>query len=816
MPLEIIETENESAARPDGGPMERAFARLLDDEELQGRRLSDESWRRRVGPAFSPEEAVRLAGEIVVSRPTQGILAGRRYIILARQSSTREGSTSVADQIKYLRKHGDEAGGACVGILKLPDTRGSLPGLRQDFDLLRQRKLERDDFDSILVYVPDRWTRAGLLHGFGEEYLLRRVAVRVFFGDENRICDDNTDAWGETKRALQYISAQEWARRHAHGVASSLRTSVIEGRRATRPSTPFGCDRLVRSADGVKLYRLRKLPDGRVQKRSADGKRLIDTYERGAVPAKKRTHRVEFVPGDEAEQRAVRRLYELRHREGKGPREIARELNHEGHLSFKGEPWTEWRAAALLDSTIYTGWTYAFVGTDSAYVEQHLGGVETAVYDKDELFTRRRPKKRLSHPAGWLAQEHPEMADFLEGDIREAADEAQKARRFTSFENSRTPPTRRPGGGSKHRGSRYLLSGLLVTREGLVMTGFSCGPSAYPRRAYRVKRSCREVEKRHRLRKQLAAEPLEAAVCQALRGALAAYAPDLEQRLAALLKRELEETEVTAAQIGKLKQERKELREKNEFLAASLSPANLTEVEGLIDRRAREAARLEKEIGRLKQELGQRHFDPEEVAADMVAQLQDLSGGWPNLPPALAKRAAAALINKAEVDLDSKAVTFDLALPDWKPVEKPKEGKKPKKEPRRLLIEPPEPSSSPSRSGLPQEASLAGAEPPSAAPAAGSRGPLLGLVTPFSIRGREDNPALRDRVSAALGRRRPLIARVHCRYRVGRHGRPTTYRCRCARPQLGRGGTTKWTAAQPPAGERSPRRVLGVGGIATA
>ena len=75
-------------------------------------------------------------------------------------------------------------------------------------------------------------------------------------------------------------------------------------------------------------------------------------------------------------------------------------------------------------------------------------------------------------------------------------------------------------------------------------------------------------------------------------------------------------------------------------------------------------------------------------------------------------------------------------------------------------------------------------------------------------------PGVYDRVLREV--ERPLIARVHCRYRVGRHGRPTTYRCRCARPQLGRRGTGKGTAVQPLAREASLSSEASAGGIATA
>lgn len=735
----------------------------------------------RVRPAFAAGEAPPPSGPAASPppRPGEHRLVSKRYVVLARQSSTKPGSTSVDDQVGHLRRGGDGEGGTYAGALKLIDTRGSLPGKRKDFELLRRRKAERDDFDAVLVYVPDRWTRAGLLHGFGEEYLLRRMGVRVYFGDEHGLAKEE-DEWGETKRALLYSSAKAWARGHSHRVCGALGASLLEGRRASRSSTPFGCDKLLRSQDGVPLYRLRDLRDGRTQKLTVDGSRVIDTYARGEAPRKRRTDLVEFVPGDEIEQRAVLRLYELRHRDGLGAKRIGRRLKEEQFASFNGEPWTEWRVADLLNSSIYIGKTYGFVQSCAIFNEQSVAGPKAAVYDEDELFSRSQPRTRRRDPSEWVVQDHPAMRDFLPEEIRRAAEIEQDRRRKQRYESSLQPPRAHTGGGSKHKGSQYLLTGLLHTTEGYPMSGLSCGPTGKTRRVYRTKRSCRVVEARDRLRTQIAAEPLEGALYEALSEALLAYAPDLEEHLAALLAEELEHADDDAAQLARASERRDEVRERIESIVESFDPSTLQEAQGVIARLKQQAASFDAEIAKLKATKKQRGFKPKQVAAEMVAQLRDLSTGWPQLPPKLAKDAAAALLSKAEVDLDTRAATFELALPDWAALKpKPKEGKdkedkkdkKDKKEKKPKLV-----FESPSLTDA-SAASADGQETPKKTPTL-PPGPLC-LVGESGIRRRDETQQARrpdDRRSPSL------LARVRCRYRRGGHGRPTSYRCRCARP----------------------------------
>ena len=198
------------------------------------------------------------------------------------------------------------------------------------------------------------------------------------------------------------------------------------------------------------------------------------------------------------------------------------------------------QAADLCKSSVYTGMTYAVVGFAAIEHEQMPHGPREAVYDRDELYTRPQPRTRWHDPANWLAQEHPAVAGFLAPEVRRAAELKQAGKRMQRYESGLKPRPAHTGGGSKHRSSQYLLSGLLRTKEGDVLTGILCGPRGNTRRAYRVRKSCRETEPRHRLRTQIAAGPLEGALYKALGDALLGYAPDLERRLAGMLAGELE------------------------------------------------------------------------------------------------------------------------------------------------------------------------------------------------------------------------------------------------------------------------------------
>ncbi len=246
-------------------------------------------------------------------------LAGKPYIILARQSQTTALTSSTETQDQQLRHRCDAAGGRHIETIALKNVTGSMPGRRKDIDELCQRRRDRADFEVLVVQVVDRFTRAGLRHGFALEERLIALGVKVLFVGEDMVLDGEH---GDLLRAFKYSAAQSFAKDLSHRISSAHMRSLKEGRKTTTAVFPYGVDKLVSSPAGVPLYRIRDNRDGTQSKLHAETLRLIDTY--GSVGGrtgrfrKEKDDRVTFVPGSEVEQAIVRDVYIWHYRDGLG------------------------------------------------------------------------------------------------------------------------------------------------------------------------------------------------------------------------------------------------------------------------------------------------------------------------------------------------------------------------------------------------------------------------------------------------------------------------------------------------------------------
>lgn len=325
----------------------------------------------------------------------------------------------------------------------------------------------------------------------------------------------------------------------------------------------------------------------------------------------------------------------------------------------------------------------------------------------------------------------------------------------------------------EHNFGLYLL---LETTEGDKLTGILCGPKGKQRRAYRVRKACQVTKPRHRLRTQIAAEPLEDALYQALSEALISYASDLEQHLTEMLSEELDQADHTASRLTDLQSQRDEVRDRINTIFETYNAAQLKEGQAAVTRLQQQGSALDTQIAELKVAKSKRGFDPKLVAKQMVAQLTDLSNGWPDFPPALSKEAAAALISKAEVNLDTRQVNFELIVPTWEVTDDSKSEKRHRRE-RKLTIEPPpvlDDDKADARPVVDELDENAMAHKPVV-----PNGPLC-LVGESGMR--HSDEAQRKRTSTPQ-KSPTMLARVRCRYRRGGHGRPTSYRCRCVSPR---------------------------------
>ena len=174
-------------------------------------------------------------------------LAGLRYIGLVRCSDDRQAITSLAAQRELLARYGESQGMTLVAFEELAGVTGSVPGCRTDIDRLVRRKLERDDYDVLLVQLVNRLTRAGGGHGFHIECRFAVVGVRVAFAMENLPAGPLSGVL----RAMSYEKAREQTAQQVGRAVQSRSMLVRAGQLITSATAPFGCDRLYTTLDGT-------------------------------------------------------------------------------------------------------------------------------------------------------------------------------------------------------------------------------------------------------------------------------------------------------------------------------------------------------------------------------------------------------------------------------------------------------------------------------------------------------------------------------------------------------------------------------------
>ena len=604
-----------------------------------------------------------------------------------------------------------------------------MPGRRKDIDELCQRRRDRADFEVLVVQVVDRFTRAGLRHGFALEERLIALGVKVLFVGEDMVLDGEH---GDLLRAFKYSAAQSFAKDLSHRISSAHMRSLKEGRKTTTAVFPYGVDKLVSSPAGVPLYRIRDNRDGTQSKLHAETLRLIDTY--GSVGGrtgrfrKEKDDRVTFVPGSEVEQAIVRDVYIWHYRDGLGACRVAKRLNDQKRFRVGGKRWNEGRITQMLNAAVYTGFTVGLAAHRGIYSGLSNGEPKKLNRPESELLTKESMPIIYRTPEEAFRQNHPAMGDFLPSDIRDQAIEDQERRRRQRYATSLLPEgQKRHGRGNSKRGSAYLLSGLLRSTDGKVLVGVRCGPPDRPKRYYRVKGSRFDLDSSKVSRRMVAAEPLEKAVLEQLQKRLARG--DLEQLLVGCVQAELELTEAGSKQLAELHRLREQANAKIVNLLRNFDES-LPQTKQVVAELKDEVAEHSRQIERLERQIAAGPINVETLVREMMEQIENLATDSSTMPVERLKDVVHAFVDEAVVDLANRDVRIVVRLPDW--------------------------------SGA-------------AEPTLGSTRPLRLVGLSGSRTSNRTHPSSQAKNVA----RRPILLKMACR--AGRKLRPPSYRCRCAR-----------------------------------
>lgn len=195
-------------------------------------------------------------------------LKGKRYVNLVRCSTMQQADTSVEDQQNLLNQFAAEHDLIHAGEDEvLEGVSGSKPQDRKDIDKLIARKLERDDFDALLVQDISRFTRGGTDH-FGKlKYDLEDAGITVVFATMQSTGDSDQDSLVNTIGAY---SAKMQAKAMSHAVVRGQMSSLAAQNIPHTFRIPFGIDRLYVGPDGKPRHRIRNLTDGSQQMLAVD------------------------------------------------------------------------------------------------------------------------------------------------------------------------------------------------------------------------------------------------------------------------------------------------------------------------------------------------------------------------------------------------------------------------------------------------------------------------------------------------------------------------------------------------------------------
>ncbi len=589
----------------------------------------------------------------------QRALQGKRYIGLLRCSTHGQADTSIVDQRRVLEAFARDQGLVHVDDVVLGGVSGSLPGARDDIPELIERKKRADDFDVLLVQDTSRFSRAGIDHVHHLKYLLNSAGIRVLFATGR-----NADGWaGELETSFNAGVDQAHARSISFGSARGSMSSILDGRSPYCRRPPYAIDRLYVNPDETPRHVIRNLPDRRQIQLNPETGEVIDHFdanEKSGIPNhynKQKQERIVLIPGDDRCVETLRRIYRRHYVDNLGSYRIAKELNTEGVPSPAGGKWNTNTIGKILRNPIYLGRGVANRFTSAVY---HMRADDRPValdIDPSELCNRKRPVRKTRPASDWRYQDHPQLAELIEPEVREIAAEHQQAYLDGQASGHVPKPNR-----NRHRDTSYYLSGLLVSKQGnRPLTGHTSGNNKKIR-YYRDREAYAKPDGDDVQRNLIPADPLEKAVLETVKQTLLAL-PDLRERIERQVRAELEATSQDNAQLDELVKEREAIRGKLKLILERFDP----EMQDLID----------DEIGALKAQLRSvnerisrcesvKPTDDKaisEIVDQTVAAIHDLATILTDAPPATLRQLLNVLISRLVVDLETRDVELEISLP---------------------------------------------------------------------------------------------------------------------------------------------------------
>jgi hypothetical protein len=588
-------------------------------------------------------------------------LHNKRYISLLRCSSPGQIDTSIDDQRRVLDAFALEQGMVHVDEVILPGVSGSMPANRDDIPKLIARKRQQDDFDILLVQDTSRFTRSGPKHVHHLEYELNAEGIDVVYATGS-ITDDWT---GEVQKTLLASADEQHVRTISFTSARGSMSSILDNRSPYCRRPPYGIDRLYVSPEGTELHIIRNVSDGRQQMLNPKTMAVIREFcpnQKSGAPnhhVKQKQDRVVLMPGDQKCIEVVRRIFRRSCVDNWGAYRIASELNTEGIPSPTGKKWTTHTVGAILRNPIYTGRGIANRYSVAIYNMRGPNHPVKVQRSNQERYGHKRPSRHIRPESDWHVQEHPQLRNILDPEVRAIAEVRQQKHLDRQASGHKPKPDR-----DRHRDSRYILKGLLRCAQGdLPMTGITTGKKGHRKRYYRLGRAFAAPDNDAVLRKMVPADPLEEIVLETVRTVLLAL-PDLRDRIERQVRTVLQERHRDHDELQGLLKQREDLRKRLEWVIDDFDADMKDLAEGKIAELKAQLRSVSDRIGRCEQVTPMSDGAVQEVVDATLTAVRHLAETMRDAPPATLRQYLQVLVRRLVVDLESRETVLEIALPD--------------------------------------------------------------------------------------------------------------------------------------------------------
>ncbi len=296
----------------------------------------------------------------------------------------------------------------------------------------------RGDFEAVIVWNSDRFSRGDVTETEHYRYLLREANVKVLSVTEDYLARDGID--GDVLRTVKQFQNRQYsislAQNTLRGQISSVMAESDPGRAA-----PYGYDREILAPDGAVLFRIRFCPGGVREVYERDGK-LQARYTKGQALSKPgKECRARLVLSAPERVQVVKDIFRMC-LDGMGFASIAATLNAKGIPGPSRDIWGFTTIKAILENPTYRGDLVWNRRTEAKFYRVQNGRTEKRERQAGEAKVVRTPRD------DWVVVPNAMPAIVSTEDWERA--QVMVAKRH------------RARGGAGHRNRRWLLTGVLV------------------------------------------------------------------------------------------------------------------------------------------------------------------------------------------------------------------------------------------------------------------------------------------------------------------------------------------------------------------